>query len=242
MKIFNICFFLAVFILIQGCSSSESKPSVESQNSNEPKELTAGEVRLRLFKSLQNTAGIAICFVNDPLIQFSPLLGKRSLELLEKRLPVQKDSGINTYLKGLRVEPEKTKAVLDSLYGKEIRQYIYIPNDGSYGIALDKHDDTDVDLGILIDISIHSISPTAGGKACATCVVESGKKGEGCACTQSTVTVCCTGSGCSPSCGTRFQCKWDCNRDGEACTDLCASRLPFEDKRPFASFSPTDKF
>jgi hypothetical protein len=242
MKLLNVCFLLGIFILIQGCSNSVIKPSVEFQNSNEAKELTAGEVRLRLFKSLQNTAGIAICFVNDPLIQFSPLLGGRAFALLEKKLPFQKDSGVNAYLKGLRIEPEKTKAVLVSLYGKDMRQYIYIPNDGSYGIALDKKDDTDIDLGLLVDISIPSISPMADTKTCVTCTVESGKKGQGCACTQSAVTVCCTGSGCSPSCGTGFQCIWNCNREDEACTDLCISKLPFEDKRPFASFSPSDKF
>lgn len=242
-------FFLAFMVL--GCSEpGPESPSeadipdrevfsgVDEVDSN----LTAGDVRQALFKSLHNTTGLAACFDGGPLIQFSPLSGKDTYQVLEKKLNLQEDSSLTKYLDGLREYPGATKSVMVRINGKEVRQFVYIPNDGSYGIKIIQGDDTDVDLGILVDIMTPVSNVLAKTKTCVTCIVESGKKGEGCTCTQTTKTNCCSTPGCSPTCGTLFQCKWNCNRDGASPTDLCESTAPFEDNRPFVSFSPGDKF
>lgn len=223
--------FLLTFTLF-GCATEPiSKPTQESGIPVETN-LTVGEVRENIFYSLKNAVYLNACFDNNPLIQFKTMSGKETYQFLRK-LNIEKDSDLHKYSVGLQNKSNIAKAIMISIINKkEVRPFIYIPNDGTYGIAIIKNDDTDVDLGTLVDIIPGNNSET---KTCVTCTVESGKKGQGCTCRQKTKTICCSTPGCSPTCGNGYQCPYSCNRPERTCMELCPSRLPFEDDRPFTS-------
>lgn len=235
-KILLPLFLATLLVACDNTSTNQTYPETKGETAI----LTAGDVRSQLFRSLKNSTGLAGCFDGNSLIESIAITGADAYGALEQ-VNLEKDSALIDYAAGLQKHPTVTKAVMVTTNGEQEQRYIYIPNDGSYGIEVNKDDETDIDLGVLVNIS--AFFENKQNQTCVTCTVESGKKGEGCTCTQTTKTVCCNTTGCSPFCGSTFQCKWDCNRDdAKGCLDLCGSMAPFEDPRPFASYPAGEQF
>lgn len=232
---------LALLVLVSsGCTDPEPPAPDRDPPAEAPTDgLTSGEVRQWLYHSLANAGVGAACFDGDSDIRARPVRGEEASRALAE-LAFEDGSELARYAAGLRDRPEAVRAVRVTVERDEPRSFLYVPNDGSFGVEVARGDSVETGRGVLFDLTPVD---TGGPGSCVDCKQQSGQRGQGCTCTTVTVRVCCYTTGCSPTCGTGYECPYTCNRSDPAPWDgACETTLPFEDGRPFASASPDRPF
>lgn len=124
--------------------------------------------------------------------------------------------------------PDSTRAVLIT-FPEDESVYIYVPNDGSFGIELvDRSESDQTSSGLLIRVNNAPPSATDTSVSCNTC---EGSYGTGCSCTCKTITVKCKdGEPCV--CPGGGQCSGSCNRKSDW-REVCENIDSFYDTSDF---------
>ncbi|MEZ4461571.1 MAG: hypothetical protein R3E66_17990 [bacterium] len=95
--------------------------------------LTIGAVRELIFHSMSNI-DINACFDGDDGFTYEVLSGAQAYSILTAGIdPSNIDPSVTPYLGGLYNNPDDVKAVLIK---NGSTAYLYVPNDGTYGISL----------------------------------------------------------------------------------------------------------
>lgn len=248
MKMNKMSFFITLvgFLPLYSCSEFGSNEEISNFNLIQNKStgqftLTSGYVRRIIYNNLFNTLGIEACFnENGPV--FRTISGAQALEIIANALRLGQggiiDGDTEVYLRALSDNPNITMAVLIEIPDTN-EVYIYVPNNGNFGINLieDKNDQKSAGLLIRVPSSSGSNQKTTTVVTCQTC---QGSYGSGCSCTCSTITVTCIDD--EPCiCPGGDQCSGSCNRQSDW-SQVCPNISPFNDDTNFYDLIPNTYF
>lgn len=226
---------LTFFTLIFACSDdsrvtppSVTKVTTESQNL--APDLTLGAVRELIFHSLFNM-DLNACFDGVDGFTYEILTGGEAYSLLTAGIdPANIDLSVAPYLTGLYAYPDDVKAVLIK---SSTAVYLYIPNDGTYGIGLIDNGWDLTNSGVLFPLDW---DPNGDSKTTLICVTQEGSYGTGCKCTTRTITVHCSEEG-DCVCPGGGQCSGTCNSSSDY-NKVCGDSSPFADDQLFGEVDP----
>ena len=205
---------------------SQAKPSQSTElnliKQGLSSDMTIGHVISLIYNNLYNTLEIETCpgTIGGPT--FEIIDGWLAYRTLYDSFDLGNGGTIDeiteVYLAAVLDKPDIAMAVLITIPIIE-ETYIYIPNNGNFGINLIIDDNDESSAGLLIKINTGPISATTTKVSCRTC---DGSYGTGCKCTCRTITITCVdGEPCIyPGGG---QCAGSCNRGSDwslVCSDL----------------------